>query len=374
MSDSVDSGEVKAIVSSDLSSHLAVSVVVGGLPCLRPVQVVDPLPGSPAGHSAVSVSAVEEDLHLVLQLLVDPVASFLTHGVVEHIVVSAGRPAAQIVRNVHCFSHRLHVHVVGEIVSEGVVSSVSQDFLHPGSVFVHGKAHFVVFSLSIDVGEGISLISYQRLSRTETSSISFPVEIVPVDPSSNRPFIIDIIPKSFARINIYISWEDIIEVDFAFVCLPGIPGSFRNHGETSKKLGVTGQTVYVVVGGSVSDHETSKVDSLVFGNLHVSIVDSICQVGDIDSSIGLSSDINFIALEFREFLKPSFDSNIVISSRLVIVGVKITRLASNRVANSSRCFNIDNISSHVPRPRVFLEIGFAVVDDVGPVLGEVGEH
>ena len=66
------------------------------------------------------------------------------------------------------------------------------------------------------------------------------------------------------------------------------------------------------VGHTVSNHETLKVwleDGVVIGELGVVVVDGQSCVGNIDSGIGFSSDVEIVGLELWELIEPVEDGN-----------------------------------------------------------------
>jgi hypothetical protein len=82
-----------------------------------------------------------------------------------------------------------------------------------------------------------------------------------------------------------------MEISGAASLLPVLEEALLNDLEVGEGLGERGPDIIAPVGGTVADHGATKLDGwqgLVEGGLEVVLINLPGEVGDVDSSIGLS--------------------------------------------------------------------------------------
>jgi hypothetical protein len=141
---------------------------------------------------------------------------------------------------------------------------------------------------------------------------------------------------------------------------------------------VGGSAIELVVGNTIADHETLEVGLEDISGLSICsvvLVNVVGEIGNVDSGVGLTRDVELVLAELGEFVKEGKDSGQVVSSGL-IVGVVIALLETLALgeADSSGGLNVEHVGLLVPGVIVNSpEVG-ATVNLVGTVFLGEAEH
>mmetsp|Transcript_97755 Transcript_97755/g.134476 ORF Transcript_97755/g.134476 Transcript_97755/m.134476 type:complete len:230 (-) Transcript_97755:194-883(-) len=171
--------------------------------------------------------------------------------------------------------------------------------------------------------------------------------------------------------------KNLITIEFAtgIVELSKELGWNNIHPEDS--IRENGIGINMPVGDTVTNNETLKIDLLnvfVDGGLLVILINLPREVRNIDASITLTRDKEFVLLEFWEFFIPGFKSNNSVLRLLHIISVPVFLITSNRPSNTSRTFEVKNILSSVPWEWVVLDILLAIINDTRTVFVDETKH
>lgn len=175
-------------------------------------------------------------------------------------------------------------------VSENVSTEVSvleqstlEELLQPWSVLAHLEASLVSFLLAID----LDLSELSSVLLAEQWSAVCSVEIVPVKSVS--------VGEKLLKQGIALSWagviSQVVEVVRAVEAVILVQQALWDDVKVVQSLWESGEDVEVPVGGTVSNHESLKVDKEAFSSdvmLHVVLIDLPGHPWNVDSSVTLS--------------------------------------------------------------------------------------
>jgi hypothetical protein len=368
--------EVQSIERLNIASHLTVNHPRPPFVNQREVEFLEPSLGSVGRDSAISVARVVEHADASSsEDFVDPERTFLLVVPVLSNVAIASLVGRHILRNVELFSHSGVVEEIRDSVSqnnftdEGVV-------LEPGSVLFLSVASLVGHLLASDHSGSVPLgrRSQKRLRSGVVLRHVVSVEIVQVDSIDEAKHVVE---QFLALVDVACGREHVSVVKTAVLFLERLEHLSRHGLEVEESVRVNRLSIHVPFGSSVAHHEASEVvggEQRVNFGLEVVLVDLPGKVGDVDASVALTSDEEFVVHEVGEFLKELDDGletvvgggHVVVSARLVV--------GSKGESHTSRGFQVEHVGLGIPGVGVRLHFGFEVVNDVGTVLLDHAQH
>jgi hypothetical protein len=291
-------------VSSDVSAHSPGSPVRSGLE----TEVCNPLLSSIGGHDSVRVSRVLKNLVLVSWLghiLVDGVGAVLEHGVLDVAAELEGSSALDVQSSLHgstseiCEERVIICSTLRLVLKAQVVRSVSvlEASVINGSEGVLHKSLSKLLLLSSSGG----LVAL-GCSSGQVVVVALSKEVVVLYLGGQR---VELVHQGLASGVDSRSALGELEV--------GVVASFHlvvvivvNESEPVGLLHEGWVSVVLPVGDTVANCEALKVWLVVgrFSGLEVGI-DSLDKLRNVDSSVGLSSNVQIVLVDFREELKDS---------------------------------------------------------------------
>jgi hypothetical protein len=257
------------IVGFEVATDLGVNEV--GSPGFGdvPSEGSDPVLGTNSGHGTISVSGVVEHSVLALESFIDPLGALSASMVLNADFVGAEGPSLNILRNVHGLSNIITTEVVQNGVSEsawgktiGVVGS------EEGSV-ISSRVSILLGGVSlVHLGVGFGTVANSEY-------------IVHVHLSGKG---IELLQKGGALVGdhhrhateVAIVGDDLIA---EILTVKGVPVAHFNVG---------GRAIIIIVGHTVSNHESLEVgleDIGLLSMFRVVLVHVVGQVGHVDSGI-----------------------------------------------------------------------------------------
>jgi hypothetical protein len=134
-----------------------------------------------------------------------------------------------------------------------------------------------------------------------------------------------------------------------------------------------GRDVNVPVGGTIAYDETLEVVALgllVYADSLVVLVELPSEVRDVDTSITLTGDVQRIVEELGEATEEVLHSSEGVLGLSHIIVNSIFWVHSNRVADTCRTLDVEDISALVPWLRIGLDLVFTIINNERTVLLE----
>jgi len=157
-----------------------------------------------------------------------------------------------------------------------------------------------------------------------------------------------------------------MEITGAALGFPVSEKALLNDLEVSEGGWECGPHIVGPVGGTIADHSSTKFDhgeGLVELSLLVVLVDLPGKVRNVDSSVRLTGNENFVVKALGELGEPHAESIDGVLGLNHIVSVEIAILTGNRPADTGGTLKEHNVGAFVPRVRVRLEVILAIVND-----------
>ena len=185
------------------------------------------------------------------------------------------------------------------------------------------------------------------------------------------------LPEILANWVVGVGRTDISEVEGALVLSVVLDEARRDDVEVVDDVGEGGRDVDVPIGRTVAYNETLKVVALsllVNVDKLVVLVDLPSEVGDVDTSVALTGDIERVVKELGEAAVEILHGSKGVLGLSHIIVNSVLRVHTDGVSNTSRALDIKNVSTLVPWLRIGFDEVFAIIDDEGAVLLEKCEE
>mmetsp|Transcript_63889 Transcript_63889/g.88219 ORF Transcript_63889/g.88219 Transcript_63889/m.88219 type:complete len:362 (+) Transcript_63889:159-1244(+) len=360
MASTVNGGEGEfTLTLFDVTSNLTLDHVRSPGGGNVPVKFVDPTLSTVGRNGTIGITGELEHSVFALELLVDPLGTFSTTGVVD--VIFAEIPRLDAIRDVKGVSNLAAVKVVNDGVTESARRKTSK------SVFFLGGSS--KSPRSVVSGSERLLVRVELRSITKTPAGT--IDIVNVNVRDELLEFKEVSQASSSEV-LHSNTTEIAVVLMDLVVELGIvervPVGHLNVGSAS---------IVVPVGNTITDHETLEVRLEDIGVVSVGFVVLIDLVGDVrhvDTGVRLTRNVKIVLLVLTEFLVPSKDGSQVIGGRKLISENALGLVGALRVTNTSRRFDVEHVSFLVPGVVVLMEVVITTLHNERTMLLSETEH